>query len=101
MQKILMFTMAACPYCRAAHKWMNELLAEHPEYHEAPIEIVDEVEQPARADTYDYYYVPTYYVGDVKVHEGVATKEIVEDVYLMALGQREVMALSKPRLRRT
>ena len=75
MQKITMFTMANCPYCRAAHKWMDELMAQYPEYNDLPIEIIDEVRQPDVAKRYDYYYVPTYYVGDSKLHEGVATKE--------------------------
>jgi thioredoxin 1 len=84
MKKILMFTMECCPYCVKAHRWMSELLAEHPEYGSIEIEIIDELEQPVLADTYDYYYVPTYYVDGVKVHEGVPTHEIVENVYKAA-----------------
>lgn len=84
MRKILMFTMECCPYCVKARRWMAELLADHPEYGSIEIEIVDELEEPALADTFDYYYVPTYYVGGVKLHEGVPTKEIVENVYQTA-----------------
>ena len=81
MKDILMFTMAACPYCRAAHRWMEEILQEHPQYRDIPIQIIDEVQQPEIANRYDYYFVPTYYVDGVKVHEGAATKEIVQGVY--------------------
>lgn len=81
MKKILMFTMESCPYCVRAHRWMAEILHEHPEYKDIEIEITDEVEEPELADTFDYYYVPTYYVDGVKVHEGVSTREIVENVY--------------------
>ncbi len=81
MKKILMFTMASCPYCRAAHRWMEEILQEHPQYRDIPIQIIDEVQQPEIANRYDYYFVPTYYVDGVKVHEGAATKEIVQGVY--------------------
>lgn len=84
MKKILMFTMESCPYCQNARRWMDELLRQHPEYRAVEIEIVDEVEEPELADTYDYWYVPTYYVDGVKVHEGVPTKEIVENVYIEA-----------------
>ena len=84
MKKILMFTMASCPYCQAAHRWMEEVLQENPEYASCEIEIVDEVKEPALADTYDYYYVPTYYVGGKKVHEGAASKDIVRGVYSAA-----------------
>jgi thioredoxin 1 len=81
MKKILMFTMESCPYCQNARRWMKELLRERPEYKDIEIEIIDEVEEPELADTFDYWYVPTYYVDGVKLHEGVPTKEIVENVY--------------------
>lgn len=84
MKKILMFTMESCPYCVKAHRWMEQQLQEHPEYKEIEIEIIDELEQPELADTFDYYYVPTYYVDGVKVHEGAASKEIVQNVYKAA-----------------
>jgi len=87
MKKILMFKMEGCPYCAMAHRWMGELLEENPEYAAVEIQIVDELEQPAFADKFDYYYVPTYFVGGVKVHEGVPTKEIIEEVYKKALGK--------------
>lgn len=85
MKAILMFTMASCPYCQAAHRWMDELCREDPAYKAIPIEIVDEVLDPKRANQYDYYYVPTYYVDGKKVHEGAASKELVEKVFQAAL----------------
>ncbi len=81
MKKILMFTMKSCPYCVKARRWMGEVLKENPQYEALEIEYVDELEEPARANTYDYWYVPTYYVGGKKVHEGVASKEIVQRVF--------------------
>ena len=80
-----MFTMEACPHCQRAHRWMAEAFEKHPEYKEIPLTIIDEVEQPALADTYDYYYVPTYYVGGAKVHEGVASPEIIENAFSFAI----------------
>ena len=79
-----MFTMASCPYCRAAHRWMDEILQDNPHYRDIPIEIIDELQNPEIANRYDYYFVPTYYVDGVKVHEGAATKEIVQGVYQKA-----------------
>lgn len=87
MKKILMFTMECCPYCVMAHRWMKEILCDHPEYRDIEIEIVDELEQPVFADKFDYYYVPTYYVGGVKVHEGVPTKQIIREVYEKAFDE--------------
>lgn len=40
------------------------------------------------ADRYDYYYVPTFYVGDKKVHEGGIMPDEVEAVLRMALDER-------------
>lgn len=87
MKPILMFTMASCPYCQRAHQWMREVVEAHPEYGELPITIIDEVVDPETANRYDYYYVPTYYVDGVKVHEGAATKQIIERVYALASGK--------------
>ena len=85
MKPIRMFTMASCPYCQKARRWMDELMAENPAYRALSIDIVDEVEQPEYAEQFDYYYVPTYYVDGKKVHEGAATKQIVHRVFDAAL----------------
>jgi glutaredoxin len=84
MKKVLMFTMQGCPYCRNAHRWMDELFLEHPEYKAVELEIVDEVKQRELAARYDYYYFPTYYVGGVKVHEGVPQKDTILKVFRQA-----------------
>ncbi len=47
MKKVLMFTMASCPYCRNAHRWMDEVFYEHPEYKAVELEIIDENREPA------------------------------------------------------
>ncbi|MBC5736549.1 thioredoxin family protein [Lawsonibacter sp. NSJ-52] len=87
MQEILMFVMAGCPHCRLAHKLMDELLEEHPGWKDIPVRVVDERREAALADSYDYYYVPSYYVNGKKVHEGHAEKADVEAVYRAALGE--------------
>lgn len=81
MKPILMFTMESCPYCRKAHHWMEQLRNENPAFTALDITIIDETLQPGIANQYDYYYVPTYYVDGIKVHEGAATKEIVKGVF--------------------
>lgn len=70
-----------CPHCKRAFNWMEELVKENPGYLDLQVEIIDEEKEPEKAKRFDYYYVPTYYVGDVKVHEGVPTKEIVKSVF--------------------
>lgn len=84
MKSVLLMKLALCPHCQRALAMMEELFVDHPEYREVPLKIVDEGEDPAFAETLDYYYVPTFYVGDEKVHEGVPTKEAIEKVFQMA-----------------
>lgn len=85
MKKITMFMMAECPYCQKALKWMDELFAENPEYKSLEIEKIDEKIHPDLAEKYDYYYVPTFYVGGEKLHEGAATLEKIRSVFDAAM----------------
>ncbi len=85
MKPVMMFVIGSCPYCRQAIGWMDALKAENEKYTEVEIEIIDENRQRDIARRFDYYLVPTYYVGGVKVHEGIATKEIVRSVFEKAL----------------
>ena len=84
MQKITLFILPNCPYCRSALREMEAVYAAHPEYRQVPIERVDESREPERADQYDYYYVPTFYVGDHKVHEGAIDRSGMERVLQQA-----------------
>ncbi|MDR3265161.1 MAG: thioredoxin family protein [Synergistaceae bacterium] len=85
MKEVKMFMMATCPHCRKALSLMEEICAEHPEYKTVEIKKTDETKDPDYAAKFDYYYVPTFYVGDAKLHEGVPTKEAIEKVYAEAL----------------
>ena len=80
-----MFYLPSCPYCRAALSWNEELRQEDPRYRDIELELIDEKKNADLAATYDYYYVPTYYVGEEKLHEGAATKEKVRAVFEAAL----------------
>ena len=80
-----MFVMEGCPYCRQALKWMDELMQQYPEYNDVPLTLIEETKQPDVANQWDYYYVPTYFVGKDKLHEGAATKEKIQRVFERAL----------------
>lgn len=80
-----LFILKSCPYCVEALKWMNELKAEDVRFADLSPEIIDEGEQPALADSFDYYYVPTFYLNGKKLHEGAATKEKIKTVLETAL----------------
>lgn len=80
-----MFMLPTCPYCQRAMQWMDEVRREHPEYSAVEVRMIDERANPQIAGRFDYYLVPTYYIGDEKVHEGGATKEIIGRIYQRAL----------------
>lgn len=86
MKEITMFYLESCPYCDFAFQYMKELGEENPEYAKIPVKIINEAEQMELAKTYDYYYVPCYYIGDEKILEGVVNKAGVKRLFDMALG---------------
>ncbi len=85
MKPVKMMILASCPHCRRALRMMDQLKADHPEYEKVQVEIIEEDLHPEIADRLDYYYVPTFYVGEEKVHEGVPSMEAVEEVFEKAL----------------
>ena len=66
-----------CPYCRQALKDLDALLAD-PRYQNLRITKIDEGENPELADQYDYYYVPTFYLGAQKKLEGALTRAQIQ-----------------------
>ena len=85
MKKILMFYIPTWPFCIDAFAFVEELQEEYPELKALEIEKINEKEQVELANSYDYYYVPTYYVDGVKLHEGIPSKEAIEEVLRAAL----------------
>ncbi len=81
MKSVLMFIIEGCPYCKKALRYMEEIMEETPKYKEIPVRIVDENLYPEFAEEYDYYYVPTFFVEDEKVHEGAAEKDDIRRVF--------------------
>lgn len=81
MKPVIMFVTEWCPYCKRALGWMENIKKQNPEYAGIEIKIIDEELHPDIAKQYTYYYVPTYYVDGVKVHEGVASKNIINGIF--------------------
>ena len=69
MQTLTLFYQETCPYCIKAEKAIRELREENPAYGGVEIEWIEETRQPALADLYDYYYVPTIFAGETKLYE--------------------------------
>jgi len=87
MQKITMFTLKRCPYCAQALGFISTLKNGDSRYSSLEIENIDEDEFPDISAKYDYYYVPTFYVGGKKQHEGAATLDKVRRVFEAALAE--------------
>ena len=85
MKKITLFILANCPYCREALRYMEELYKTDARYRDIPLEKIDEGKSPEIANKYDYYYVPTFYVGEKKVHEGAVSLQAVRQIFDEAL----------------
>lgn len=85
MKKVKVFYMEGCPHCRRAFKILDELKANNPEYAKIHMEYIDEKKDVKAANAHDYYYVPTFYVDEVKLHEGVPTVEKIERVLKEAI----------------
>ncbi len=85
MKEITLFYQEGCPHCQNARKMMEQIKKAHPEYGQITVKMVDEIKEPGLADQYDYFLVPTFYVGQEKLHEGVPTQEAVEAVFAAAL----------------
>ena len=83
MKDILMFYLDDCGYCHKAHRAMDELFDENPAYRQIKITRVEESREPEFADRFDYYAVPTFYVGGQKVfeaHIGMSYDDIKAEV---------------------
>jgi hypothetical protein len=64
---------------------MDVLFTENPDYQALEIEKIDELQHPEISDKYEYDLVPAYYIGDKKLHEGVAGLEEIRRVFDAAL----------------
>lgn len=85
MPKLTLFVLEFCPYCVRARKYLKELQDEDPKYKSVEIDLIDERQNRALANSYDYYLVPTFYLGKTKLYEGIMTKEDVRNVLETAL----------------
>ncbi len=94
MSRIKMFMFPECPHCQLALSCLEHLQQNSP-YKELEIEIIDENRFPEKIKGYDYYYVPTFFVGEKKAFEGHMECEDVKAVLDMALGTDQGAAEQK------
>ena len=69
MKELTMFYLEDCGYCAKARQALDELFRENPAYAEIPLTRIEESREPELADTYDYYAVPSFFIGKDKLFE--------------------------------
>ena len=79
--KLTLFILDNCPFCKRALQYISELKKEYPEFQCIELEIIEESKQQELAGSYDYYYVPTFYLGKEKLHEGGIYKNEVKELF--------------------
>ena len=67
--KLTAFILPRCPYCLQMRELVEELRAERDELASVEIEFIDESAQPELAERYDYYRVPSFFLGADKLYE--------------------------------
>lgn len=85
MKKLQLFYATWCPHCQNTLKWLDELKGENPNYENVDLEKIQYENEPEKMEGRDFYYVPTFYLGDDKIFEGVPSKEIIKDALDKAL----------------
>lgn len=85
MKEITYFYIEGCPFCRKADKYIEELIAENPEFAAIKITKIEEHQNASLAKTYNYFFVPSLWIGKEKLHEGAATKEKIKNCLNAAL----------------
>lgn len=85
MKKVKMMYLKTCPHCKKAFQMVEELKEKYPELRVVEIETIEENDEAQKTEGYDYWYVPTYFVDDVKFLEGIPTIEQVEAVLRAAM----------------
>ena len=61
-----------CGTCKKAQKHLD---IHRPDFPNIMIQMIEESEQAELANQYDYYYVPSYFYNEEKLHEGAITEE--------------------------
>ena len=80
MKELKIFYQEKCPFCKRAFRYIEELKEENSAYKKITPICIEETIEEEYANSYDYYYVPTFYIDEVKVHEGGIMKEEVKEI---------------------
>ncbi|HBU13284.1 MAG TPA: thioredoxin family protein [Clostridiales bacterium] len=82
---VKMMVLESCPHCKKAFRIIKDLMEKHPEFTKVRVEVIEESKEPQKTEGYDYWYVPTFFVEGIKMHEGVPSEHSIENVFRKAL----------------
>ncbi|MEG1882363.1 MAG: thioredoxin family protein [Clostridia bacterium] len=85
MKELLLFYLPSCPHCKLALQCIETLKAENPQYAGVQIKLIDEGVEKKLANSYDYWYVPCFWLDGKKVYEGHMEKTDVKRVLDIAI----------------
>ena len=68
-KKVTFFYLPGCPYCKNANMAIEELIRENPAYGAIEIERINEQDPPEGISGYNYYYVPSMFIGKEIIYE--------------------------------
>ena len=71
MKDLKLFALRDCPYCQRVFAY----LAAYELPSDVNLRIIFEDEEKQLADSYDYYYVPSFFLNEVKIHEGALNEK--------------------------
>jgi glutaredoxin len=69
MKTITAIYLDGCPYCRHARMAIQELTEEKPDYKDISIHWIEENKNAADCRNFDYYYAPSFFLGQEKLYE--------------------------------
>lgn len=79
MNELYYFKLKNCPYCIRVNGYLEELLNEE-NYKSIRIRHIDESKESELANSYNYYLVPSFFLNNEKLFEGIMDKEDVRKV---------------------
>lgn len=77
MKELRVFILKNCFYCKKALSYLQELIILD-EYQDIKLDIIEENIEKDLANSYDYYYVPSFYADKVKLAEGAVSYDDVK-----------------------
>jgi glutaredoxin len=86
-QVIEFYFLANCPHCQKAFKLIKSFQESNPIYKNVKFELIEEEIDSQRANSKDYYYVPTFFYQGVKLHEGTVNESDIEKVLIAGIGE--------------